>query len=259
MGRDRGFGVRRTVRGGVVAAAAALALLATGCQEGEIPTGPGATPPPATGQAAPPSAEPTEDGVPDLFAADYVLAAGPETEGFESSGGVVDEDADASLTRREVAECVGVADFNPSEPFDESQGDTFTYVEESEFQATSRAKILPEVEILQYEAIVTNPAFGDCYRGALEERLAGAESPDGFTYEIVAVETPPPPRGATALIRTSMGISDEFGTYGYVFDTVYFYVGNVAVELEVHNIADVPPPTIEQGMIDQIAGKLADQ
>ncbi|CAI7981004.1 MULTISPECIES: hypothetical protein [unclassified Parafrankia] len=68
-----------------------------------------------------------------------------------------------------------------------------------------------------------------------------------------------PAAGATALVRTSMGITDEYGTYGYVFDTIYFYVGQVAVELDVTNIQDVPPPIIEQGLIDQIADKLTNQ
>nr|WP_230203148.1 hypothetical protein [Parafrankia discariae] len=212
---------------------------------------------PLPASAAPPArvaVAPTRD----LHAADYVLTAGEETAGFESSGGADDENSDSSAIRAQVAACVGVPDYNPSPPSDETTGDTFTNTEESDFQAISRAKILSESQIRQNAEIVTSSGFGDCYRTALEDQLAG-EDENGFTYEIVAVETPPPPQGATALVRTSMGITDEYGTYGYVFDTIYFYVGQVAVELDVTNIQDVPPPVIEQGLIDQIAAKLTDQ
>ncbi|MCK9931821.1 hypothetical protein MXD62_32585 [Frankia sp. Mgl5] len=263
-GIRRGWNVRRSVCGGIVASA--LVFVVAGCQEGVIPVDPAASPPAAAGAGTTgpgttgPAAQPTQATVAPariLHAGDYVLTAGEETAGFESSGGA-DEDSDSSAIRAQVAACVGVPDYNPSPPSDETTGDTFTNTEESDFQAISRAKILPESQIRQNAEIVTSPGFGDCYRTALEDQLAG-EDENGFTYEIVAVETPPPPRGATALVRTSMGITDEYGTYGYVFDTIYFYVGQVAVELDVTNIQDVPPPVIEQGLIDQIADKLTDQ
>ncbi|OHV32112.1 hypothetical protein BCD49_30790 [Pseudofrankia sp. EUN1h] len=247
--------MRRAVCGGL--AAAALAVVATACQDGGLTAAPAATSPAVSAPVsapAPTTAAPARQ----LRAGDYVLTAGAETEGFESSGGVEDEDPGNSATRAEIARCVGVNDFNPPAPSDETNGDTFVNTEESEFQASSRAKILPAEQIRQNAEIVTSPRFGDCYRGGLEKALAGADS-SGFTYEIVSVETPAPPRGATAFVRTSMGVTDENGTYGYVVDTVYFYVGQVAVELQVTNVQDVPPPTTEQGLIDQIADKLTDQ
>ncbi|OHV49016.1 hypothetical protein BCD48_14165 [Pseudofrankia sp. BMG5.36] len=247
--------VRRAVCGGLVAAA--LAVVGTACQDGAVVADPAAASPAVTAPASP-SASPTAVPARQLRAGDYVLTAGPETEGFESSGGVEDEDPGNSAMRAEIAACVGVNDFNPPAPSDETNGDTFVSTEESEFQASSRAKILPAEQIRQNARIVSSPRFGDCYRAALEEALAG-EDANGFTYEIVAVETPAPPRGATAFVRTSMGVTDANGTYGYVLDTVYFYAGQVAVELQVTNVQDVPPPTTEQGLIDQIAGKLTDQ
>ncbi|WP_018638373.1 hypothetical protein [Parafrankia elaeagni] len=262
-GRRRDRSVFRSVSGGIVASV--LAVMAAGCQEGSLAALPATTPttapvaaPPAT--TAPTAAPAQATGTPaeDLRAGDYVLTAGPETVDFESSGGADDPDSDSSAMRAEIAACVGVPGYDPPPPSDETTGDIFTNIEESDFQAISRAKILPAEQISENAEIVTSPRFADCYRGALEEQLAGEDS-SGFTYEIVAVETPSPPPGATALVRTSMGITDEYGTYGYVFDTVYFYVGQVAVELEVHNIQDVPPPAVEQGLIDQIADKLTNQ
>ncbi|MEX5634930.1 hypothetical protein [Parafrankia sp. FMc2] len=245
--------------GGIVASV--LAVMAAGCQEGSLAvvssTTPVATPPAATTPTGAP-AQAIDTPARDLRAGDYVLTAGPETAGFESSGGADDPDSGSSAMRAEIAACVGVPGYDPPPPSDETTGDTFTNIEESDFQAISRAQILPAEQISENAEIVTSPRFADCYRGALEEQLAG-EDASGFTYEIVAVETPSPPPGATALVRTSMGITDEYGTYGYVFDAVYFYVGQVAVELEVHNIQDVPPPAVEQGLIDQIADKLTNQ
>ncbi|MEX5632976.1 hypothetical protein [Parafrankia sp. FMc2] len=257
----RGRNIVRSVSGGI--AASALAVLVAGCQEGSLAippatatASPGVAPVAATGPAVPP----TQAAAParDLQASDYVLTAAPETAGFESSGGADEPDSDGTAIRAEIAECVGVPGYDPPPPSDETTGDTFTSTEESEFQAFSRAKILPAGQISQNAEIVSSPLFGDCYRGALEEQLAGTNE-NGLTYEIVAVETPPTPRGTTALVRTTMGITDEYGTYGYVFDTIYFYVGQVAVELDVTNVGDVPPPDIEQGFIDQIAGKLTNQ
>lgn len=247
---------RQAVGGGIVAAALAVGTAA--CQEGGAAADAVVSAAPATASAPViPSAPVTTAPARVLRAGDYILTAGAETVGFESSGGVEDDSSDPSM-RAEVAACVGVRGYNPPAPSDQTSGDTFVSTEESEFQASSRAKILPAAQISQDAQIVSSPRFGDCFRGALEKAVAGEDS-QGFTYEIVAVETPPPPRGATAFVRTSMGITDENGTYGYVLDTVYFYVGQVAVELQVTNVQDVPPPTIEQGLIDQIARKLTNQ
>ncbi|EFC81796.1 hypothetical protein [Parafrankia sp. EUN1f] len=250
--------VRRSVVGAI--AAWALALLFSGCQEGGLVIAPPTTPPavtaaPATGPAA--SATPTT-GTParNLRATDYVLTAAPETAGFESSGGA--DDPDSSLIGGEVAECVGIAGYDPSPPSDETAGDTFFNTDANEIQATSHAKILSASQIQQNTDIVTSPHFADCFRGALEEQLAGEQSEE-LTAEVVAVDTSFLPRGCTALVRTSMSITDQTGTYDYIFDTVYFYVGQVAVELTVTNIQDVPPQDTEQGFIDQIAGKLTNQ
>jgi len=254
-GIGSGRRMRRAVCGGAVAAA--IAVAGTACQSGDGTAGAAAASPAASAPASP-AAPSTVAPARQLRAADYLLTAGPETTGFESSGGVEDEDPGDSATRAEVAACVGVSNFNPPAPSDESNGDTFVSTEESEFQASSRAKILPAAQIQQNAAVVTNARFGDCYRAGLEKSLAQQDTGE-FTYEIVDVQAPPAPRGATAFVRTSMGISDENGTYGYVFDTFYFYVGQVAVELQVTNLQDVPPPTIEQGLIDQIAAKLTNQ
>ncbi|WP_313954584.1 hypothetical protein [Frankia sp. EI5c] len=246
--------------------------MVTGCQEGVIPIDPAAQPSATAVPGAPGAPGPADPSAPashqsrpataatarELHAGDYVLTAAEETASFENSGGTDDENSDSAAVRAQVAACVGVPDYNPSPPLDETSGDTFTSLEESGFQATSRARILPARQISEDAQIVTSPDFGDCYRLAMEEQLAGADE-NGYTYEIVAVETPPTPRGATALVRTSMGVSDGYGTYGYVFDTIYFYVGQVAVELDVMNIQDVPPRDVEQGLIDQIAGKLTNQ
>ncbi|KPM51358.1 hypothetical protein CcI49_15600 [Frankia sp. CcI49] len=251
--------VRRSVVGAI--AAWALALLFSGCQEGGLviapPTTPAATPSvataaPATGPAAPATGAPARD----LRAGDYVLTAAPETAGFESSGGA--DDPDSSLIRGEVAECVGITGYDPTPPADETAGDTFFNTDANEIQASSHAKVLSASQIQQNADIVTSPLFGDCFRGALEEQLAGEQSEE-LTAEVVAVDTSFLPRGCTALVRTSMSITDQTGTYSYIFDTVYFYVGQVAVELTVTNIQDDPPQDTEQGFIDQIAGKLTNQ
>ncbi|ONH59035.1 hypothetical protein CcI49_17965 [Frankia sp. CcI49] len=265
MGSIRqGWGGRRPVLGAI--AASALAAVLTGCQEGSLtlstpttsPTAGPATKPAPTGPETP-STQVNATPASQLSAADYVLAAGPETAGFESSGGADDPDSDGdSAIETAVATCAGFPEYNPPEPSDETTGDLFTSTEESDFQAVSRAKILPASQIRQNAEIVTSPLFGDCYRAALEEQFAGPDA-NGYTYELVAVETPPPPPGATALIRTSLGVTDQYGTYGYVRDTLYFYVGEVAVQLEVINVQNVPPPDIEQGFVDQIADRLTNQ
>ncbi|OAA24370.1 hypothetical protein UG55_103014 [Frankia sp. EI5c] len=257
-GIRRRRGALRAVSGGI--AAAALAVTVAGCQEGTLTlpdtAAPTASAPAATGPAAP-SERPTGAPARELRANDYLLTAGPETADFERSGAAGQSEQDSSM-RAEVAACVGVPGYDPPPPSDEATGDRFANIEESDFTASSRAKILPAEQIRQDAEIVTNPRFGDCFRGSLEEQLAGAGT-DDISYEIVAVETPTPPRGVTALVRTSLGISDQYDTYGYVYDTFYFYVGRVAVELTVINVQNVPPRTIEQGFIDQIAEKLTHQ
>ncbi|WP_238428518.1 hypothetical protein [Frankia nepalensis] len=239
------------VLGGIVASVLAVGI--AGCQEEELPTSP-ATP----GPSAAPTAQATAASAPNLVAADYVLTAGPETEGFSGSGGVEEDPADAAALAQ-VAECVGVPGYEPPEPFDEANGDTFVSDEDLMIEVSSRAKILTEDEVALGERIVTYPTFGDCMREMLETSLADAQT-DEVSYEIVAVETPEPPRGATALVRVSMGVTDETGeTFGFVLDTVYFYVGNVAAQLNLQSVDNAMSPTVEQAMIDQIADKLTNQ
>ncbi|MBX6390415.1 MAG: hypothetical protein IRZ08_15715 [Frankia sp.] len=208
---------------------------------------------PSSGVGGNPSASPTPS---QLRAADFVLTAGPATAGFTGAPGSPSDDGDDSA-RIAAAECVGV-DYVPAQETDRAAGDTFVSREDQLVQVSSEAKILPASDVAISAQIVTDPAFGDCFWQQLENTLASAAD-DRVEYEIVAVETPPAPDGATALIRVSLGITDDTGTYGFVLDTIYFYVGQVAVQLQYQNVGNIPPADVEQAMVDQIAGKLAAQ
>jgi hypothetical protein len=192
-----------------------------------------------------------------LDAADYVLTGGTETVGFTGATGTDDDDDPDSTVR--IAECVGVTDYLVVDPFDRAIGDTFTSDRDLMIQVDSKVKVVGAEQIARDTRIVTDPGFGACYQRELESQLASSPRDDGTTYEVVAVETPTPPRGATALVRVSMRISAGSGSYGFVFDAVYVYAGQVEVLLDYQNLDNAPPRAGEQAMVDQITAKLARQ
>ncbi|MBL7490387.1 hypothetical protein I6A60_33950 [Frankia sp. AgB1.9] len=252
----QGWG-RRLRRGAYVGVAAtAMAVLAAGCQGGGGPTI--APAPEVTSTVtAPVVTTPPATAPQDLKATDYVLTAGPETEGFDGSGGA-DEDTTDPAARARIAACVGVPGYNPAEPFDRSSGDTFVSQQDQMIQASSQAKILSAAQVRQDASIVTNPRFADCMRAELVSSI-GDKPIGGETYKILSVRSLSHPDGITAFFRTTMEVSNADTTQRFFMDVAYFYVGQVAVELDFQDFGSPMPAATEQAMAAQITDKLTNQ
>lgn len=252
----QGWG-RRSRRGAYVGVAVtAMAVLAAGCQSDG---GAAIAPPPASTSAVstPATTAPPTTPARDLAAADYVLTAGSETEGFDGSGGA-DEDSTDPAARARIAACVGVPNYNPPEPFDRSSGDTFVGQQDQMIQVSSQAKILPAAQIQQDASIVTNPRFADCMRTEIVSSI-GDQPINGETYKILSVRSLSHPDGVTAFFRTTMEVSNADSTERFYMDVAYFYGGQVAVELDFQDFGSPMPAATEQAMAAQITDKLTSQ
>ncbi|WP_051105811.1 hypothetical protein [Parafrankia discariae] len=244
-------------RGGL--ALAAVALVVASCQSGGDGTA-GIVPavtsaPPGPSQA--PVVSRTSAG-PALRAEDYVLTEGAVTAGFTASPADPESNSD-DLTMVQVAQCLGVpAEQFSDEHLDTADGPDFTNDVDELVTISSSAEIVSEAKVASDLEILKNPRFAECFGRAIQAEF-DADSGSGAKVEIVAAESPPPPAGANALLRISMGVTAGGETVGLVLDNVFFFEGQVEVIVNYSNVDNAPSGDHLQRITDQISGKLQNQ
>lgn len=264
MNRSTGGATRpRLARCGVAAIAVVMLVAACGSDSSDVaaaaPTGA------ATTSASP---IPTE---PPPAAADFVLTEGAETVGY-TAGATPDSDGGTGNTGNqsddgdepdmaEVAQCLGVDPivFDDGTTIDEATGADFTYDFGDFPTVSSESHVAPTETIAAQADVVADPGFGSCFGGALADQLQAEGAKTGVSYEIVAIESVPPPPGSNGAVRMSFGISADGQSFGFVLEAVYLFRGQVGVFLTFLNQDNVTPPGDVALMVSQIDAKLDQQ
>jgi hypothetical protein len=196
-----------------------------------------------------------------LHAHDYVLTEGPETAGF-IPGTPLDSLPPPQISESTLAACLGIPTTDLHDhTADSANGPYLTSIDRLT-TIGSNAMIVPASEMTRDTAILsraqTPACFGRMLFPAIKDGLDEV-SADSAHATLDATSSPPPPTGATGMIRMIIMVTGNDTRIPITLDFIVIMSGRVESYIAITQANSTPAPALEQNITRQVAEKIGRQ